>query len=340
MEGAPHGPQRRRRPGALLAWKWGPPAPFSPSHLLLWEPTPECAGQELPALLWHSCPGWCPRCRGGGARRRNPELPTPGPGQSQQGGGGPGGGDPPGRAWAPQGDSGAGQVERTHLCVAAFEQARAGQAPEGTSSGGEATAGSGARGDRRGLGCARRSLEQSGRPREPSQSARPRAPTSRSREGTEEPGRDPALRGTESCPWCTVAMFLQDLRLGKSPLGHCLIWFALSTTFLQTLQIRELSLGEFWQRRVRESIQTHVSSGPGSLYGNSLPPPTAPGLRSPGGEGPGPPPPRPSRAAAPSALPAPRWAHHPSHARPRVPRPPGAAAPHPSLLWPGSPGTR
>ena len=136
MEGAPHGPQRCRRPGALLAWKWGPPAPFSPSHLLLWEPTPECAGQELPAHLWHSCAGWCPRCRGGGARRRNPELPTLSPGQSQQGRGGPGGGDPPGRAWAPQGDSGAGQVERTHLCVAAFEQARAGKAPEGTSSGG------------------------------------------------------------------------------------------------------------------------------------------------------------------------------------------------------------
>lgn len=277
MGGAPHGPQRRRRPGALLAWKSGPPTPFSPSHLLLWEPTPECAGQELPAHLWHSCAGWCPRRRGGGARRRNPELPTLSPGQSQQGGGGrvgetlPEGHGPAGRLRSRSG--GKDTPVRGRL--------RTGQGREGPRRDllrGWATAGSGARGDRRGLGCARRSLEQSGRPREPSQSARPRAPTSRSREGTEEPGRDPALRGTESCPWCTVAMFLQDLRLGKSPPGHCLIWFAPSTTFLQTLQIRELGLGEFWQRRVRESIQTHVSSGPGSLYGNSLPLPTAPGL--------------------------------------------------------------
>lgn len=204
---------------------------------------------------------------GGGGTR---DSPPPAQAKATRAVGGGGEQRPFGKGVDQWGDSGACQVDRTRR-----------QGSPWTSSGGGPLWGAGP-GDPRGPGCAQCSLEY-------------QAPCTCLTEpgGHKGPGRHrgpwrrPSPPGDRELPLepsrCVVAMLLQALTLGKPFLSRWLIWFTLNTIFLQILQIRKLSLGEFWQRtRTESEFEPRSPVGPPFLlYRKLLPPPMAPGLRSP-----------------------------------------------------------
>lgn len=162
--------------------EFGAPKPFPLNHPLLRDLTPECIGQELPAALWLTRAGWCPRSRGGRWGEEEPGTPHPQPRPKPPGQvGGRGGGrsgDPSGRAWA-SGDTWEPAGWTGHACRALPGPPRGG-------------------GPRRGAGL----TETTGDPvvHHAASSTEPHAPASPGQEGAEEPGRRLALGGRRAAP--------------------------------------------------------------------------------------------------------------------------------------------